>query len=290
MNTEKILEIVQRLAEKPQERIAYEACPDYSYKDVIDERVSDAIKKAGYGLADIVDTVHEEITEMLFDVEDGERRYFTERVIETYETEVAYEDGEEEDLDYVEVYELIWETEDYIIDTSEFYNYAMDQSEIQCWIAPGQYELFNLEGGDLIEREDDEDARWFEPFDLLLKQQGYSAFDPESKLCRSLEEEADNATYTYGLFLVVLARVTLRQLETLHQKGSGEFCARAGEAVVGLFDPGKGGGSVLGVELERDWLFTATSGEVVPDGSYGYGVDETYGIIESCFGGCEMTN
>lgn len=288
MNTEKLLKFAKRLAYDPERRIAIMLSPDHPDKEAIDTLLSETLKRSGRTLDEKVDATRDAINDMLWDIEADQRRYFVDCVLEVYNYDMECEDVEEEDLDFQEVSDLIWDTEGYTIDLDEFYNYACDGADILCWIAPGQQELFDLEGDSLIEREDDEDALWFEPFDTLLKQQGYSSFDHESQLCRSLEEEADNATYPYGLFFVVLAHATLNQLEALSREGSGEFLARRGEATIGLFNPAVGAGSSLEVELEDDWRFTATSGEVVPDGAYGYGVWGTFGTSEYAFRGCEI--
>lgn len=104
----------------------------------------------------------------------------------------------------------------------------------------------------------------------------------------SVRVEVANETGHMNI-LVFLVEMTLEQLIKLQEHISGPE-KRNGYLVVdrktmtGLYDPWYGGGSVLGIDLEKDVKIPFKYiRSVLPDGGDGYGIDNIYGMCDSAW-------
>ena len=187
---------------------------------------------------------------------------------------------------------------------------------ISCWVAPLQVDNHNLEGteiaGDVatlydIIREDldPNTAAVSDAMESLIASQGMNlaqwdndiSTDPGA-FAGSLCDEVNEMTglLMQSSFLIAQGFISITDLDAIMRGNTNALCIPAAtedlyrEVPVGLFDPVTGGGSLIGIELERDWLVPCTArtldssfggihtdDERVLAGRYGYAPSEVYG-------------
>lgn len=187
---------------------------------------------------------------------------------------------------------------------------------ISCWVAPMQIDNHNLEGSDiandvvtLYNLTDDVDpsmAAVSDAMESLIMSQGLNLAQWANEIsttpgafAASLRDEINEMTglLMQSSFLIAQGFISVTDLDAIMRGNANALCIPAAgtqhrEIPVGLFDPVTGGGSVLGIELERDWLvpYTArtldssfggihTDDEHVLAGHYGYAPSEVYDNI-----------
>lgn len=243
---------------------------DYQDREGLQYYVERVLKDAGY---DDLDGFEDSLVEALADAYADTIWYlaqdFTESVVFTYEQEC------EEALYEGDVHEYIFEELGYSIDDSEVYENAYTWTQLLCWAAPGQTENFNLEGGEFDDTIEDDIPVW-DPVRNLMEQQGYTTLVEGSKLCDSIRVELEENSYPLGFFTIPVT-LTLEDYIRVKREG-GTFIANENRAILGVFNPTYGAGGVLGIELEKDFMFTVTPEELVVDGTYGYGLLDVYGF------------
>lgn len=162
---------------------------------------------------------------------------------------------------------------------------------IPVWFAPLQAENLNTEGmvgWAFLEELDEEGIKkgieGFEPLSWLVKSQGYTPADVEntnSPFLDSLETEI-----SVGYFNAALIFYGTATFDEVRKIGQGASIVAPTDIIVGLFDPTNGGGSTLGVELEKPVDIPLNMdgyiAEMVYSGerttSYGYSVEGVYGM------------
>lgn len=189
-----------------------------------------------------------------------------------------------------------------------------DDALIRCWIAPGQEENHNTEGMQLAtdmrllvegfdgESLEDNDAVSNVTESLFLSQ-GYTlheciARSNDRAFPVSLKQEVSEMTgqITQIAFLTVCAFISVADLDATMRGKTNALVIPAESpnhtvVPVGVFEPVNGGGSLFGIDLERDWIVPLTPailgasfGGVHTDekgmsGGYGYSPSEVYGDI-----------
>ena len=187
---------------------------------------------------------------------------------------------------------------------------------INCWVAPLQVDNHNLEGteiaGDVATLHDiihdDLDpsvAAVSDAMESLIASQGMNlaqwAYDTNTNpgaFAASLRDEISEMTglLMQSSFLIAQGFISITDLDAIMRGATNALCIPAAtedphrEVPVGLFDPVTGSGSIIGVELERDWLVPCTArtldssfggihtdDERVLAGRYGYAPSEVYG-------------
>lgn len=103
-----------------------------------------------------------------------------------------------------------------------------------------------------------------------------------SKFLTSVKEEIDNNQYEYLTSLVVLKKMTLEELINLDKITINT------ENEIGLFNWHYGSGSLLEIQLEKDFVLDREKDiyHIQVEGSKqscGYSVNEVYGLINSCW-------
>ena len=142
--------------------------------------------------------------------------------------------------------------------------YVDGNEKFYGWVAPYQDENTNREGGAIEEfvyvlNENNEiNVDNLPIFDKLFKSQGYDVQDilDENKkgtFLDSFRAELNNAS-GLGVF-VFTGTWTLNQIISIAQGGS---LAVPKNVTCGIFNPVTGGGSLLGVKLEKDWEIPST--------------------------------
>lgn len=137
--------------------------------------------------------------------------------------------------------------------------YADKDEKFYGWVAPYQDENTNREGGAIADfiyvlNEDNEIYVDDLPvFDKLFKSQGYVVQDilnenKKGTFLDSFRAELNNAS-GLGVF-VFTGTWTLNQIISTAEGGS---LVIPKNVTCGIFNPVTGGGSLLGVELEKDW-------------------------------------
>ena len=189
-----------------------------------------------------------------------------------------------------------------------------DDALIRCWIAPGQEENHNTEGMQLAtdmrllvegfhgEGIEENDAV-SNVMESLLLSQGYTlseciAHSNDRAFPVSLKQEVSEMTgqITQLAFLTVCAFISVADLDATMRGKTNALVIPAESpnhtvVPVGIFEPVNGGGSLFGINLERDWIVQLTPailgasfGGVHTDergmsGGYGYSPSEVYGDI-----------
>ena len=187
---------------------------------------------------------------------------------------------------------------------------------INCWVAPLQVDNHNLEGSEIAGDvatlydiiHDDLDpsvAAVSDAMESLITSQGMNltqwAYDTNTNpgaFAASLRDEISEMTglLMQSSFLIAQGVISITDLDAIMRGTTNALCIPAAtedphrEIPVGLFDPVTGGGSIIGVELERDWLVPCTArtldssfggihtdDERVLAGRYGYAPSEVYG-------------
>lgn len=188
---------------------------------------------------------------------------------------------------------------------------------VGCWIAPLQVDnhnregseiasdvatLYDIAGGDL----DPSMTAVSDAMESLIASQGMNLAQWANNIsttpgafAASLRDEINEMTglLMQSSFLIAQGFISITDLDAIMRGNANALCIPAAgtqhrETPVGLFDPVTGGGSVLGIELERDWLvpYTArtlnssfggihTDDEHVLAGRYGYAPSEVYDNI-----------
>lgn len=126
----------------------------------------------------------------------------------------------------------------------------------------------------------------------LFKSQGYDVSDlknevkvRKSRFLTSMKSEIDNMTIIGSAFLVFLLDMSLDELLKINENIYHEITVKP-ETTVGLFNPVHGSGSLLGVELEKEFKFSLNDVEIQIEkrrSNYGYTVNSVYGLITSCW-------
>lgn len=187
---------------------------------------------------------------------------------------------------------------------------------ISCWVAPLQVDNHNLEGTEIaadvatlheiIDDDLDPDtAAVSDAMESLIASQGMNLAQWNNDLrtspgafAASLRDEISEMTglITQTSFLIAQGFISITDLDAIMRGNADALCIPAATEdpyrtiLVGLFDPVTGSGSLLDIELERDWLvpYTArtldssfggihTDDEYVLTGRYGYAPSEVYG-------------
>jgi len=112
-------------------------------------------------------------------------------------------------------------------------------------------------------------------YDLIVKNGG-------SKFLTSVKEEIDNNCYECVTTLVVLKKMTLRDLIEC------ENIVVNTDNMIGLFNYFQGSGSLLEIQLEKDFTINREKDiyKIQVEGtgsSYDYTVNDVYGLIDSCW-------
>lgn len=187
---------------------------------------------------------------------------------------------------------------------------------ISCWVAPLQVDNHNLEGTEIASDvvtlydiiNDDLDpntAAVSDAMESLIASQGMNlaqwdndiSTDPGA-FAASLCDEVNEMTglLMQSSFLIAQGFISVTDLDAIMRGATNALCIPAatgdeyGQVPVGLFDPVTGGGSLIDIELERDWLVPCTArtlnssfggihtdDERVLSGRYGYAPSEVYG-------------
>lgn len=105
-----------------------------------------------------------------------------------------------------------------------------------------------------------------------------------SKFLSTVCQELDNLSYSFGV-VTVLANMNMKDYAKMLQQGSEVTMPRG--SMIGLFAPWNGSGSVLGIELDKDFTFQReeiydTQIEGAKPG-HGYTVDQTCGLVSSAW-------
>lgn len=126
----------------------------------------------------------------------------------------------------------------------------------------------------------------------LFKSQGYDVSDlknevkvRKSRFLTSMKSEIDSMTIMGSAFLVFLLDMSLDELLKINENIYHEITVKP-ETTVGLFNPVHGSGSLLGVELEKEFKFSLNDVEIQIEkrrSNYGYTVNSVYGLITSCW-------
>lgn len=187
---------------------------------------------------------------------------------------------------------------------------------VSCWVAPLQVDNHNLEGSEIagdvatlhdIIREDldPNTAAVSDAMESLIASQGMNlaqwAYDINTMpgaFAASLRDEISEMTglLMQSSFLIAQGFISITDLDAIMRGATNALCIPAATEdphrtiPVGLFDPVTGGGSIIGVELERDWLVPCTArtldssfggihtdDEHILAGRYGYAPSEVYG-------------
>ena len=182
-------------------------------------------------------------------------------------------------------------------DAEADYGLEGDNPRIPIWVAPFQAENLNREGGDGYEYfyndgEVEKDNTFYKALNWLCETQGYTLNDLEdgtkvnnSTFLRSLTDEL--AVGAINGVLILYGNIHYQDLTDLAHNNR-TFHAPA-DITVGAFDPTFGGGSLLGVELEKGVDvpvdLSQYISEIVYSGqtrsSYGYSVSDVYGTNPS---------
>ena len=100
----------------------------------------------------------------------------------------------------------------------------------------------------------------------------------------SVCQELENQRYSMGV-MTVLAKMSIKDFIEM-QKGNREITMPK-DCMLGIYNPWNGSGSVLEVELEKDFVFsTDLIRDIQIEGvkpQFEYTVDDTYGLIGSCW-------
>lgn len=187
---------------------------------------------------------------------------------------------------------------DYITD-------IIENHELRVNLIPLQDENLNQEGGELmpligaIQDEDLEEVKEFQKdnpdciVNKLFESQGYNLMDlfdnqkyENSKFLKSFYNEIYNC-YKYDLgFIIMLAKVSLTDFYDIMEN---ERTIELKDPVCGIVNLAQGGGSILGIELEKPFRYKYAKGRFtncqIEDklkgseiGGYGYLVDSIYGL------------
>lgn len=105
-----------------------------------------------------------------------------------------------------------------------------------------------------------------------------------SRFITSLCEELDNQTYSWGC-LTVLAEVSMKDFIEMMKPGS-EITMPC-DAHVGIYSPWDGSGSILGIQLAKNLVFSREDiYDIQIEGArpdFGFTVDGTYGLTSGCW-------
>ena len=107
-----------------------------------------------------------------------------------------------------------------------------------------------------------------------------------SKFLKSVLQESENASTSMAA-LVFLTTMTLGELIDLNEKiskGESGMLIIDKRTECGLYDPWGGAGGVLEIELDKDVMVPFKFiDSALPDGARGYGVNDIYGLCQSCW-------
>lgn len=197
----------------------------------------------------------------------------------------------------------------------EMYRYG-DATLVSCWVAPLQVDNHDLEGTEIASDvatlhdiiNDDIDlttAAVSDAMESLIASQGMDLTQWAKEIrttpgafAASLRDEVNEMT---GLlmqtsFLIAQGFISITDLDSIMRGATNALCIPAAtedphrQVPVGLFDAVTGGGSLIDIELERDWLVPCTArtlnssfggihtdDKYVLSGRYGYAPSDAYG-------------
>ena len=178
------------------------------------------------------------------------------------------------------------------------YEEELDNTPFGVWVAPLQAENLNRAGKGgfdflytLSEEEGtvDEDGSFRDAVNWLCESQGYEFSDlfDEKKRERSVFLASfydELSIHPIPCALVLYGSLTCTGLAKLAQEDA--VLVAPDSIQVGLFDPLNGGGSLLGVELEREVVVPIAWGEFISElqysdetrATYGYSIQDVYGF------------
>lgn len=234
----------------------------------------------------------------------------------------------EESIDYIESFDEKFskDTIKSLKDLFLIYNYIKENVDFKTFgnlltstklpvnVMPFQRENFNTEGGLFVELfnamydQDKDDIKEAlknididsqeNVIDMLFRSQGYSIYDicdrnkvSSSKFLTSFYNELNNLVLENGGFLSFLIKIDAEDYFGLLEGNNklvfnGDTC--------GLFDPVRGGGSILDIELEKpfemyvlnpnkDDMFYNSWLQIAESENYGYSIVDVYGLRPDTF-------
>ena len=105
-----------------------------------------------------------------------------------------------------------------------------------------------------------------------------------NKFLSTVCQELDNMGYSFGV-VTVLANMNMNDYAKMLQQGSAVTMPKG--SMIGIFAPWNGSGSVLDIELEKDFTFKREDiSDVQIEGvkpDQGYTVNQTYGLVSSAW-------
>lgn len=234
----------------------------------------------------------------------------------------------QESIDYIESFDEKFskETIDNLKDLFLIYTYIKENINFKTFgsllsstklfinVMPFQRENFNTEGGLFVElfismynqdkdgikealKNIDIDSQE-NVIDMLFRSQGYSIYDicdrnkiSSSKFLTSFYNELNNLVLENGGFLSFLLKIDAEDYFRLLE-GNNKLIFSSGTC--GLFDPVRGAGSILEIELEKpfemyalnpnkDDMFYNSWLQVAKSENYGYDIVDVYGLITDVF-------
>lgn len=190
----------------------------------------------------------------------------------------------------------------------------LTSTKLHVNVMPFQRENFNTEGGLFVELfsamydQDKDDIKEAlknididsqeNVIDMLFRSQGYSIYDicdrnkvSSSKFLTSFYNELNNLIVENGGFLSFLVKIDAEDYFGLLE-GNNKLVFTSGTC--GLFDPIRGGGSILEIELEKpfemyvvnpnkDDMFYNSWLQIAENENYGYGIADVYGLRPDTF-------
>ena len=204
----------------------------------------------------------------------------------------------------------------YIKENVDFKTFGslLTSTKLHVNVMPFQRENFNTEGGLFVELfsamydQDKDDIKEAlknididsqeNVIDILFGSQGYSIYDicdrnkvSSSKFLTSFYNELNNLIVENGGFLSFLMKINAEDYFGLLE-GNNKLVFNSGTC--GLFDPVRGGGSILDIELEKpfemyvlnpnkDDMFYNSWLQIVESENYGYGIADVYGLRPDTF-------
>lgn len=195
-----------------------------------------------------------------------------------------------EDLDRADIHEVV----DAIYDNNIAYayfplDYILDKIEVDAVMALKSYDSPYIEDSAVLTPQtwDKESMKDYmdelgEGFHKLIRSQGASesqlvsymeSGDTENIFIKDVYNEIVNSD-SFNIFAFMVS-LPLKEYYKLKEK---EIIKVEAGTVAGLIDPFNGGGSVLGIELEKDVTFDRDQMLIFQDGEKGYSAKETYGF------------
>lgn len=275
-------------------------CYEFSvYLDYQDNHMSeDTVKRIMRNVKtmtkdNVSDAIYEYLDEMFLGATDYDENYLFELL---YDEMKEVEEFKDVDIEIYELKELLIFEEGLIFVYVDF-NEIINNTEINVDIVLETEESFNNEHAhncfyEGLETWNENIQEMIEYGELeekdvsiyrLLESQGYTIEqlldanenETNSKFLNSLVNEIANTTSMCNS-LVVARKMSLNEfLDTLDK----DSITITTKDKIGLVDFVYGGGSIIEINLERDFEVKKGEFELIVDGNYGYGIEEIYGDI-----------